>query len=65
MSAGRPFRTTVIGSMPKPAWLVGEAPLGDAALRLHGSGAGWRMSVQALLDTPCPVCRVRSSSVIR
>ena len=65
MSAGRPFRTTVIGSMPKPAWLVGEAPLGDAASRLHGSGAGWRLTGRPLRDAQDDAVRLAVHDQIR
>ncbi len=39
-----PFLTTVVGSMPKPAWLMEQVPLNEAGKQVHGKGADWLFS---------------------
>ena len=36
-----PFTTTVVGSLPKPAWLYQQRPLAGPGTDHHGSGADW------------------------
>ena len=35
------FATTVVGSLPKPAWLYQQRPLAGPGTDHHGSGADW------------------------
>ncbi|MEO0821001.1 MAG: 5-methyltetrahydropteroyltriglutamate--homocysteine methyltransferase [Pseudomonadota bacterium] len=42
------FRTTVVGSMPKPAWLSERIPLNTPGKELHGRGADWLVAPEAL-----------------
>ena len=35
------FVTTVVGSMPKPAWLMEQLPLNAEGKQVHGKGADW------------------------
>ena len=37
----QPFTTTVVGSLPKPAWLYQQRPLAGPGTDHHGSGADW------------------------
>jgi len=43
-----PFETTVVGSMPKPPWLFGQAPMNAKDSDHHGAGADWLLSGQEL-----------------
>ncbi|MBP10619.1 MAG: hypothetical protein CL397_09430 [Acidiferrobacteraceae bacterium] len=36
-----PFVTTVVGSLPKPAWLQEKLPLNTHGKQVHGKGAAW------------------------
>ena len=45
-----PFVTTVVGSMPKPAWLMEQLPLNAEGKQVHGKGADWMFSGD-LLET--------------
>lgn len=54
----RPFVTTVIGSLPKPAWLYERAPLGAAATDHHGRGAAWALEGEALREAQDDAVRV-------
>ena len=36
-----PFVATVVGSMPKPAWLMEQVPLNAEGKQVHGKGADW------------------------
>lgn len=38
------FLTTVVGSMPKPAWLMEQLPLNEEGKQVHGKGADWLFS---------------------
>ena len=38
------FVTTVVGSMPKPAWLMEQLPLNAEGKQVHGKGADWLFS---------------------
>ena len=40
----KPFLTTVVGSMPKPAWLMEQVPLNEKGKQLHGKGADWKFT---------------------
>ncbi len=40
----KPFLTTVVGSMPKPAWLIEQVPLNEKGKQLHGKGANWNFT---------------------
>ena len=44
------FVTTVVGSMPKPAWLMEQLPLNAEGKQVHGKGADW-MFKGDLLET--------------
>lgn len=44
------FVTTVVGSMPKPAWLMEQLPLNAEGKQVHGKGADWLFSGE-LLET--------------
>ena len=39
-----PFLTTVVGSMPKPFWLMEQLPLNHEGKQVHGRGADWQFS---------------------
>lgn len=48
-----PFETTVVGSMPKPNWLMEQLPLNEKGKQVHGKGADWFFSgdvLEAALD---------------
>ena len=40
----QPFTTTVVGSLPKPAWLYQQRPLAGPGTDHHGSGADWNFA---------------------
>jgi 5-methyltetrahydropteroyltriglutamate--homocysteine methyltransferase len=42
------FATTVVGSMPKPAWLYQQRPLAGPGTDHHGSGADWQFDGELL-----------------
>jgi len=41
VSQTKAFATTVIGSLPKPAWLQEQVPLNEPGKQVHGQGAKW------------------------
>ena len=43
-----PFETTVVGSMPKPSWLMEQLPLNAKGKQVHGKGADWHFSGDVL-----------------
>ena len=44
-----PFLTTVVGSLPKPAWLMASNPLdGTGEKQIHGKGTDWALEGDAL-----------------
>ena len=43
-----PFVTTVVGSMPKPSWLMEQIPLNAEGKQVHGKGAEWQFSGDVL-----------------
>lgn len=45
-----PFLTTVVGSMPKPAWLFEPSSFHSATKDHHGSGSEWRFEGDLLRD---------------
>ena len=45
-----PFLTTVIGSMPKPAWLFEPSSFHSESKDHHGSGSDWRFEGDLLRD---------------
>ena len=45
-----PFVTTVVGSMPKPAWLYQQQPLAGPGTDHHGSGADWNFDGELLVQ---------------
>lgn len=53
-----PFRTTVVGSMPKPAWLMEQVPLNEAGKQVHGKGADWGFTGDLLSDAMDDATRV-------
>ena len=44
----QPFTTTVVGSLPKPAWLYQQRPLAGPGTDHHGSGADWNFEAELL-----------------
>ena len=42
------FVTTVVGSMPKPSWLMEQIPLNAEGKQVHGKGAEWQFSGDVL-----------------
>ena len=52
------FVTTVVGSMPKPAWLMEQVPLNEAGKQVHGKGADWGFSGDLLTDAMDDATRV-------
>ena len=44
----KPFVTTVVGSMPKPSWLMEQIPLNAEGKQVHGKGAEWQFSGDVL-----------------
>lgn len=52
------FQTTVVGSMPKPAWLMEQVPLNEAGKQVHGKGADWGFSGDLLTDAMDDATRV-------
>ena len=54
----QPFLTTVVGSMPKPAWLMEQVPLNEAGKQVHGKGADWGFSGHLLADAMDDATRV-------
>ena len=53
-----PFITTVIGSLPKPAWLYDPGALSQKARELHGEGSQWALEGNALSDAQDDAVRV-------
>ncbi len=45
-----PFLTTVVGSMPKPAWLFEPSLFHSETKDHHGSGSDWRFEGDLLRD---------------
>tara|TARA_B100001123_G_C15161105_1_gene967487 strand:- start:36 stop:1100 length:1065 start_codon:yes stop_codon:yes gene_type:complete len=43
-----PFVTTVVGSLPKPAWLQEKLPLNASGKQVHGKGATWLLEGEQL-----------------
>jgi len=43
-----PFVATVVGSMPKPAWLMEQVPLNAEGKQVHGKGADWGFEGETL-----------------
>ena len=44
-----PFLTTVVGSLPKPAWLLEQISMNaDGGKQVHGRGADWILKGEAL-----------------
>ena len=44
----KPFVATVVGSMPKPSWLMEQIPLNAEGRQVHGRGAEWQFSGDVL-----------------
>jgi 5-methyltetrahydropteroyltriglutamate--homocysteine methyltransferase len=45
----KPFLTAVVGSLPKPAWLLEQIPMNAAGgKQVHGRGADWKLSGEEL-----------------
>ncbi len=42
------FVTTVVGSMPKPAWLQEQLPQNAEGKQVHGKGASWNFEGELL-----------------
>jgi len=53
-----PFLTTVIGSMPKPAWLQAKTALDAPGADHHGSGAAWAFEEEVLREAQDDATRV-------
>ncbi len=54
----KPFLTTVVGSMPKPAWLMEQVPLNEKGKQLHGKGADWNFTGDLLITAMDDATRV-------
>jgi 5-methyltetrahydropteroyltriglutamate--homocysteine methyltransferase len=52
------FRTTVVGSMPKPSWLFHVTTLNDGKRDHHGAGGDWAFEGEALQDAQNDATRV-------
>ncbi len=52
------FATTVIGSMPKPPWLLDKKALNDPKADHHGKGADWLPAPEVLREAQDDACRV-------
>jgi len=55
---GDPFSTTVIGSLPKPAWLYQQLPPNATGADHHGRGADWALEGADLSDAQDDAVRV-------
>ena len=53
-----PFLTTVIGSMPKPAWLLEQMPVNARGADVLGQGPAWTLDPGALRDAQDDAVRV-------
>jgi len=54
----KPFLTTVVGSMPKPVWLMEQIPLNEKGKQLHGKGADWKFTGDLLVTAMDDATRV-------
>ena len=54
----KPFLTTVVGSMPKPVWLMEQIPLNEKGKQLHGKGADWNFTGDLLVTAMDDATRV-------
>ena len=54
----KPFLTTVVGSMPKPVWLMEQKPLNEKGKQLHGKGADWKFTGDLLVTAMDDATRV-------
>lgn len=52
------FTTTVIGSMPKPHWLLERKAMNDPAADHHGKGADWLPAPEVLTLAQDDACRL-------
>ncbi|MCH8090474.1 MAG: 5-methyltetrahydropteroyltriglutamate--homocysteine methyltransferase [Chloroflexi bacterium] len=57
-SGSTPFVTTVVGSLPKPAWLYEDTAMSEKFKELHGQGAAWALSGEALHEAQNDAVRV-------
>ena len=49
------FLTTVVGSLPKPAWLLEQISMNaDGGKQVHGRGADWMLKGDALRTSSLP-----------
>ncbi|MFQ5873213.1 MAG: 5-methyltetrahydropteroyltriglutamate--homocysteine methyltransferase [Dehalococcoidia bacterium] len=53
-----PFLTTVIGSLPKPAWLYESTAFTDKIEEIHGHGANWLLEGEALREAQDDAVRI-------
>ncbi|MFQ5938200.1 MAG: 5-methyltetrahydropteroyltriglutamate--homocysteine methyltransferase, partial [Acidiferrobacterales bacterium] len=54
-----PFLTTVIGSLPKPLWLMEHNPVhGTGVKQVHGKGADWALPGEVLREAQDDAVRV-------
>ena len=58
MSDPTPFRTTVVGSLPKPPWLQEKLPLNAEGKQVHGKGAQWLFEGELLKSAQDDAVRV-------
>ncbi|MEE9198522.1 MAG: hypothetical protein V3U26_01855, partial [Dehalococcoidia bacterium] len=54
----QPFLTTVIGSLPKPAWLYDKTALTEKAVDLHARGAAWAFQGETLREAQDDAVRI-------
>ena len=52
------FLTTVIGSMPKPAWLLEQRPANAKGADVLGQGPAWTLNTDVLRDAQDDAVRV-------
>ena len=52
------FVTTIIGSMPKPSWLLTQKAMNDPQADHHGKGADWLPAPEILRKAQDDACRV-------
>ena len=57
-SGSTPFVTTVVGSLPKPAWLYEDTAMSEKFKELHGQGAAWALNGDALHEAQNDAVRV-------
>ncbi len=60
-----PFLATVVGSMPKPAWLMEQLPLNAEGKQVHGKGANWSFDGEILRQAQDDAVRLTLHDQVR